>query len=178
MHQVWWAASYFIVRKCRDIECKGNKSHLHPDSRKGLRAMDKQITIYATLMAKVKGVDARIMLDSVAESSYICTSLIRGLGIRPFKTERRVIEQTYGTVVKQVQLYRVELAPNTVEKFSIELKCSSGEKEVLMYLANPCIGELKRKYRRFRRLQFSDEESTENYLGCPSLIVHQNCGTC
>jgi len=41
--------------------------------------MKERSTIHATLVAKINGIDARIMLDSCAGSSYICTSLIRQL---------------------------------------------------------------------------------------------------
>eukprot|EP00794_Sanderia_malayensis_P008415 gene8415-9315_t len=71
---------------------------------KGKRAMEETTIIHATLMAKVNGIDARIMLDSDAGRSYICTNLIGQIGIRPFKTERRAIEKMYGTVVKQMKL--------------------------------------------------------------------------
>ena len=115
-------------------------------------------------MAKFNGIDARIMLDSGAGSSYISTSLLQKLGIRPLKTERRVIEQMYGTVIKQVELYKVTVTSNVIDGFSMELKCINGEKDVLTYLTNPCISELKRKYWKLQRLQFSDEEEKGSSL--------------
>ena len=143
---------------------KANDSAPNHTSEKGKRAMEETTTIHATLMAKVNGRDARIMLDSGAESSYICTDLIRELSIRPFKTERRAIEQMYGTVVKKVELYRVTVASKAVDGFTMELKCINGEKDVLTYLANPSISELKKKYWKLRRLHFSDETTTESTL--------------
>ena len=121
---------------------------------KGMRSMEERSTIHATLVAKINGIDARIMLDSGAGSSYTCTSLIRQLGIHPFKTERRVIEQMYGTVVKQVELYRVKVTSNAIYGFNMELKCINGEEDVLTFLANPNINEI----------QFSDEETTASML--------------
>ena len=121
---------------------------------KGMRSMEERSTIQATLVAKIKGIDARIMLDSGAGSSYTCTSLIRQLGIHPFKTEGRVIEQMYGTVVKQVELYRVTVTSNAIYGFNMELKCINGEEDVLTFLANPNINEI----------QFSDEETTASML--------------
>eukprot|EP00794_Sanderia_malayensis_P008414 gene8414-9314_t len=44
------------------------------------------------------------------------------------------------------------------------LKCIKGEKDVLTFLANPGISELKKKYWKIRRLQFSDEAATESKL--------------
>ena len=126
--------------------------------------MEETTTIHATLMAKVNGIDARIILDSDAGSSYMCTDLIWQLSIRPFKTERKAIEQMYGTVVKQVELYRVTVASKAVDGFSMELKCINGDKDVLTYLANPSISEINKKYWRLRRLHFSDETPTESTL--------------
>ena len=131
---------------------------------KGMRAMEEKTTIHATLVAKINGIDARIMLDSGAGSSYICTSLIRQLGIHPFKTERRVIEQMYGTVVKQVELYRVTVTSKAIDGLKMELKCINGEKDVLTFLANPNISRIKERHRRLRRLQFSDEGTTDCML--------------
>ena len=129
-----------------------------------MRAMEERTTIHATLMAKINGIDARIMLDSGAGSAYICKSLIRLLGIHPFKTERRVIEQMYGTVMKQVELYRVTVTSKAVDGFNMELKYINWEKDVLTFLANPNVSKIKEKHWRLPRLQFSDEETTESML--------------
>ena len=149
---------------CDSISEKATAALPNQAHEKGMRAKEEKTTIHATLMAKVNGIDARIMLDSGAGSSYICTSLLRKLGIRPLKTERRVIEQMYGTVIKQVQLYKVTVTSNVIDGFSMELKCINGEKDVLTYLTNPCISELKRRYWKLQRLQFSDEEEKGSSL--------------
>ena len=56
------------------------------------------------MVAKVNGVQARIMLDSGASSSYISANLLTELNIKPYRIERRIIEQMYGTVDKQVEI--------------------------------------------------------------------------
>ena len=109
-------------------QASGSASYLANE--KGKRAMEETTAIHATLMAKENGIDKRIMLDSGAGSSYICTNLIRQLNIRPFKTERRAIEQMNGMVVKQAELYGVTVASNAVEGFTMDLKCINGEKDV------------------------------------------------
>eukprot|EP00794_Sanderia_malayensis_P012512 gene12512-13796_t len=43
--------------------------------------------IHATLMAKVNGQEARIMIDTGASSSYVCSDLISKLSLKPARTE-------------------------------------------------------------------------------------------
>ena len=141
-----------------------SKSDVSQASEKGLRAMDESTTLHASVVAKVNGVNARIMLDSGAGSSYVCTSLLTQLGIKPLKVERRAIEQMYGTITKQVEIYPVTITSNVVDGFTIDLKCINGEKDILTYLPNPRINDLKKKYNRLRRLTFSDEENQQEKL--------------
>ena len=42
----------------------------------GKRAVETSTTLHATVMATVNGIPARIMVDSGASSSYICTNLV------------------------------------------------------------------------------------------------------
>ena len=141
-----------------------SKSDVSQASEKGLRAMDESTTLHASVVAKVNGVNARIMLDSGAGSSYVCTSLLTQLGIKPLKVERRAIEQMYGTITKQVEIHPVTITSNVVDGFTIDLKCINGEKDILTYLPNPRINDLKKKYNRLRRLTFSDEENQQEKL--------------
>ena len=64
----------------------------------GKRAIVANTTIHATVMAKVNGIPARMMIDSGSGSSYICTSLLTQLKLKPSRMEKRIIEQMYGTV--------------------------------------------------------------------------------
>ena len=80
------------------------------------------------------------------------------------KVERRAIEQIYGTITKQVEIYPVTITSNVVDGFTIDLKCINGEKDILTYLPNPRINDLKKKYNRLRRLTFSDEENQQEKL--------------
>ena len=109
-------------------------------------AMDSQnmCTLHATVIAKVGGVQARIMLDSGAGSSYISSSLLTELNLKPYRTKRRVIEQMYGTVEKLVEIYKVRVESNAIEGFELELRCINAEKPVLTHLPNPRISELKK----------------------------------
>ena len=86
-------------------------------------ANDFQTTLHSTVLAKVNGVQTRIMLDSGVGSSYISANLLTKLNIKPYQTERRVIEQMYGTVDKQVEIYKVRVESNVIEDFVMELEC-------------------------------------------------------
>ena len=54
-----------------------------PDAEQGRRAINKNAAINATVVAKVNGVTARIMIDSGSGSSYVCTSLLTQLKLKP-----------------------------------------------------------------------------------------------
>ena len=99
-------------------------------------AMDSQnmCTLHATVIAKVGGVQARIMLDSGAGSSYISSSLLTELKLKPYRTERRVIEQMYGKVDKLFEIYKVRVESNAIEGFELELRCINAEKPVWLWL--------------------------------------------
>ena len=116
------------------------------------------------MLAKVNGVRVRIMLDSGASSSYISANLLTELNIKPHRIERRIIEQMYGTVDKQVEIYNVHLKSDAIDDFEMELQCINTEKPVLTNLPNPRIPELKLKNSRIRRLVFSEEAATAEKL--------------
>ena len=102
------------------------------------------------------------MIDSGSGSSYICTSLLTQLKLRASHTEKRIIEQLYGTVSRQVEICQVTISFEVVDDFELDLSCISGEKEVMTFLPNPRIRALKQRYGRFRCLKFSDENVKED----------------
>ena len=57
--------------------------------------VDYQTSLPTTVIATVGGVEARIMLGSGAGSSYISSNLLTALNLKPYRTERRVIEQMF-----------------------------------------------------------------------------------
>ena len=155
--------------------CNKMKSTLSPQPNPGSSGrserfygvVDTQTTLHATVIAKINGVQARIMLDSGAGSSYISSNLLTELNLKPYKSERRIIEQMYGTVNREVEIYKVNLESNVIEGFGIELHCINAEKPVLTHLPNPRIAELKKANHRIKRLNFSEEAVTD-----PNLPVH------
>ena len=104
------------------------------------------------------------MLDTGAGSSYISSSLLTKLNLKPDRVERRVIEQMYGTVDKKLELYKVILESNTVNTFNMELQVINAEKPVLTNLPNPRIADQKNKYNHIKRLVFSEETATQDKL--------------
>ena len=104
------------------------------------------------------------MLDSGASSSYISVNLPTDLAIKLYLIERRIIEQMYGTVDKQVEIYKVYLKSDAIDDFEMEFQCINAEKPVLTYLPNLRIPELKlNNSHSFRR---RGSNSTEITLTC------------
>ena len=81
-----------------DATMGGNGEPKHEQPEMGKRAIHPSTTLHATLMAMVNGIPAHIMVDSGASSSYICTSLLTQLRLKPVSLETRNIEQMYGTI--------------------------------------------------------------------------------
>ena len=80
------------------------------------------------MIAKVNGEKARIMLDTGAGSSYICTNFLTKLKLKPTRKEHKSIEQLYGTMDKCVEIYHITLESITVLEFRIEVECINAEK--------------------------------------------------
>ena len=76
------------------------------------------------------------MLDSGASSSYISANLLTELNIKPHRIERRITEQMYGIVDKQVEICNVHLKSDAIDDFEMELQCINAEKPVLTPLPN------------------------------------------
>ena len=121
-------------------------------------------TIHGTVKAVVNGQEARIMIDTGASSSYVCSDLVTSLALKPLCQETRCVEQMHGTVTRKVEIYSITIALTAVERFSFDVRCINAEKPILTYLPNPKIKQLKKRYPRLRRLQISDDGSNERQL--------------
>ena len=51
--------------------------------------------------------------------------------LKPVRKERRYIEQMFGTMERDVEIYNVKIESKAVERFSLEVKCINAEKDVL-----------------------------------------------
>ena len=173
------AASQCRSRGCWNCQAKHHTSicdkarstvDLLPSSRveKSMSSLMTQAsTLHPTLLAKVGSETVRVMFDSGAGSSYVCTEVITKLNLRPTRKEQRCIEQMFGTTKRNVEVYSVTIESLAVEGFSLEVECINAEKDVLTHLPNPRIEALKKQQCRLRRLEFS-EEGTES----DSIEVH------
>ena len=75
-------------------------------------------TIYPTVIAIVNGEKPRIMVDTGAEISNICTNLLTKLKLKPTRKEHKSIEQLYGTVDNCVEIYNLTLELITILEFA------------------------------------------------------------
>ncbi|PFX21804.1 RNA-directed DNA polymerase from mobile element jockey [Stylophora pistillata] len=98
-------------------------------------------------------------LNTTLPSNSASTSLVP-----TDRIERRIMEQMYGTVDKQVEIYKVHLKSDAIDDFKMELPCINAEKPVLTYLPNPKIPDWKLKNSHIKRLVFSKEAATEEKL--------------
>ena len=95
----------------------------------------------------VKRQEIRIMIDTGASSSYVCSSLITKLNLTPAHKENRCIEQMFGTITKVVEIYRIKIESTVTNGFSLNIRCINGERDVLTYLPNLQFQKLKGKYK-------------------------------
>ena len=173
----------YLVSECRSRPCRncGQRHHTSvcerrwstvPEQGNVTASTEKNLsastlstsTLHATVCAMVNGQEVRIMIDTGAGSSYICSNLITQLGLSPIRHETRCIEQMYGTVTRRVGIYPLKIQSTVVDGFNLDVNCINAEKDVLTYLPNPRIKVLKRRYPRLRRLQLSDENVSTDQL--------------
>ena len=126
--------------------------------------MNHASTLHPTVLAKIGEEEVRVMFDSGAGSSYLCTDVITKLNLKPARKEQRCIEQMYGTMRKIVEVYSVTVHSLAVEGFSIDVECINAEKDVLTHLPNPNIKALKKQCGRFRRLTFTEEATRSDTM--------------
>ena len=65
---------------------------------------------------------------------------------------------------KIAEIHKIKIASSVVDNFSMVVSCINSEKEVLTYLPNPNIPELKEKNTKLERIPFADENTTKDYL--------------
>ena len=134
------------------------------DKLKSLGTFETKSVIHLTVICDVNGVKGQGLIDTGAGSSYISTFLIKQLNSKPLRKEKRPIEQMYGTVEKIAEIHKIKITSSVVDNFSMVVPCINAEKEVLTYLPNPNIAELKEKNTKLKRVPFADENTTKDYL--------------
>ena len=78
-------------------------------------------TLHPTVQVKVGPETVRVMFDSGAGSSYLCTDVITKLNLRPSREEQPCIEQMFGTTRRNVEVCNVTMQSLAVEGFSFEV---------------------------------------------------------
>ena len=147
-------------RKHRTSICLAeHKSTIDREKEKLGAFSDEARTLHPTVVAMVNGEKVRIMLDSGAGSSYVCTDLLTKLNLKPVRREKKTIEQLYGTIKKNVEIYNVKLSSLMFEDFTMNIECINAEKDILTYLPSADIKQAKKKDGRLRRLQFTDDNN-------------------
>ena len=121
-------------------------------------------TIHPTLLATVREETVRIMVVTGATSSYVCTDLLKRLGINPVRREQRCIEQMCGTMKKTVEVYNITIKSSVIEGFQLKLDCINAKKDVLTHVQNPKITRIKNQNPRIRGLRFQEEGETQGLL--------------
>lgn len=76
----------FVKQPLQNFNPK-SKANTKPPSDRFNGANDVQTTLHSLVLAKVSGVQTRIMIDSGAGSSYISANLLTKLNIKPCRTD-------------------------------------------------------------------------------------------
>ena len=122
--------------------------------------VESSSTIHPTLLATVRKETVRIMVDTGATSSYVCTDLITKLGINPIRRERCCIAQMYGAMEKTIEEYNITIKSSVIEGFHLKVGCVNTEKDVLTHLQNPKITRIKNRNPRIKGLRLQEEGET------------------
>ena len=96
------------------------------------------------------------MLDSGAGDSCVCTDLLTKLNLKPTGIEVKPIKQLQGRFTKNADIYKLQVSSGLFDDFTITLECINMEKDILIYMSNRKISDIRRRYGRLKRLQFFD----------------------
>lgn len=132
-----------------------------------INTASKLVSLHFKVLASANCLEFCILFKSDLSRSYTCTKLISALYLKPVKMERKITEQMYGTITKDVQMYCTTIASQIYGDFIIEVDCINAEKD-LIKLPNSS-REWRRKYKGFRCLKSSDQHFTEQEL--PTHII-------
>ena len=131
---------------------------------KNMSSCSNATTLHPTVKAKVNDRTVRVMIDTGASTSYMCLDIITKLSLKPVRRKRKCIEQLYGTVTNNVDIYRIHIQSMVADDFELDIDCINAGKEVLTYLPNPKVKDLKRSPRPLQKLQMCVEETTDRQI--------------
>jgi hypothetical protein len=144
--------------------CQNQISSLGGDIKeKGFSGKSGATSTHPSVLAHVGEESVRVVMDTMASNTYICTDLITRLDLKPVRKERKQIEQMFGVVDRLVDIYEVEIQ-SAVTDFKMKVEAINAEKDVLTTIRNPRISQVKINQPRLRRLHFTEENSNDNVL--------------
>ena len=119
-------------------------------------------TIHPTIVVVAGGEKFRAILDTDAGSSFVSSTVIKHLGIRPTKWENKSIETMTDTVNQKMPCYKVTLK-STDGSQSLDFKVSKLDRTVLTTLTNPGIHGLKEAHPHLKGIQFDNEDDRPSH---------------
>ena len=63
-----------------------------------------------------------------------------------------------------MEIYRIHIQSMVLDDFELDIDCINAGKEVLTYLPNPKVKDLKKSSRPLQKLQLCDEETTDRQI--------------
>ena len=116
---------------------ESSQDAMHLDTRAKKQPAEKGMSVmtesssktHPTLLVAVNEETIRIMVDTGATSSYVCTDLITKRGIKEAKWEQCCIKQMYGTMKKTVEVYNITIKSSVIEEFQLLVDCINAEKD-------------------------------------------------
>ena len=106
---------------------------------------DECRTLLPAVVGMVNGEKVHIMLDIGAGSSYVCTKLLTKTNVKPIRRGKETIEQLCSTIKKNVETYNIKLPSLLFGDFTIKIECTNAEKDILAYLSNADIKQVKKR---------------------------------
>jgi hypothetical protein len=123
---------------------------------------DSNETIHPTLVVMAMGQKFRVLLDTGAGNSFVSSTFINHLDVKPLYWESKKLETMTTTTTQKLPVYDVEFY-STDGKYSINTKVNKLDRTVLTTLNNPRITQLKKKYPHLAGIHFGNEDGKQNH---------------
>ena len=120
----------------------------------------KTAVIHPVVVVKVQGVKCRALLNTGAGSSYASAALLKLLKVRPYQREVRQIEMMLGAVIKQVEIFQVQVR-STSGDFCLDTEVTKVDKNQLLSLENPRYEQCVAKYAHLKGTEMEDKDSKD-----------------
>ena len=118
---------------------------------------ENQNTIHPTLVAQCQGQKFRILLDTGAGNSFVSSTFINHINMKPAYWETKSLETMTNTIKQKLPVYNVVIQ-SLDGKFTVPIKVNKLDRPVLATLSNPRITQLKSKYPHLEGITFDNED--------------------